>query len=104
VRNPRIPHSTTRPLNTDQVLLGFHDPRFVPVLLERLKDQHENVRLNAAKWLEEYRDERIVPALIAALKDEACAVQYAAAGSLGKPGDSRARSPVRGGVMLVTVQ
>lgn len=81
-------------INTDQVLLAFHDPRFVPVLLERLKDQHEDVRVNAAKWLGEYRDERIVPALIAALKDEARAVQYAAAGSLGRLGDSRAVSPL----------
>ena len=77
-------------ISMDQVLLAFHDPRLVPILLERLKEQNEDARVTAAKWLGEYKDDRIAPALIVTLKDESWKVQYAAAGSLGKLGDARA--------------
>ncbi len=77
-------------INTDQVLLAFHDPRVVPHLLTQLKDRDESVRVNAAKNLSSFQDDRVVPALIAALQDEAWPVQYAAAASLGKLGDPRA--------------
>jgi HEAT repeat protein len=77
-------------VDQERVLLAFHDSRLVPLLLARLKDEHEYARTRAANELAAIRDPRIVPALIPVLKDEAWSVQYAAAGALGKLGDAHA--------------
>jgi HEAT repeat protein len=77
-------------VDQERVLLAFHDSRLVPLLLARLKDEHEDVRTRAANELAAIRDPRIVPALIPVLKDEAWSVQYAAASALGKLGDAHA--------------
>jgi HEAT repeat protein len=81
-------------VDQERVLLELHDSRLVPLLLTRLKDEHEDVRVRVATELAAFKDTRIVPALLPVLKDEAWAVQYAAAGALGKLGDARAIAPL----------
>jgi len=91
--DPILAYAKTPPgawVDQERVLLAFHDLRLVPLLLTRLKDEHEDVRVRTANELAAMQDPRIVPSLIPALKDEAWSVQYAAAGALGKLGDARA--------------
>ena len=55
----------------------------VPALIQALKDQHEEVRNNAA-WTLGRIGKDAVPALIQALKDQNIEVRQYAAGALGR--------------------
>ncbi|MFO7899561.1 MAG: HEAT repeat domain-containing protein [Planctomycetota bacterium] len=65
-------------------------PAQVRELIDRLKDQDEFDRSNAADRLGALGDRSAVPALLDALKDKSWTVRAAAAASLGKLGDRRA--------------
>jgi HEAT repeat protein len=65
----------------------------VPPLLEALRDEDHDVRLQAASTLGRLRDDRALEALLAALTDESASVRTEAARALGLLGD-RARGPM----------
>lgn len=68
-------------------------PAAVPPLLEALRDEDKDVRLQAAATLGRLHDDRALESLVAALTDESTAVRTEAARALGMLGD-HARGPM----------
>lgn len=66
----------------------------VDELIQKLKDEDSDVRIDAAQKLGEIGDKRAIEPLIACLKDEDFSVQSSAARSLGYIGDNRAVEPL----------
>ncbi len=66
------------------------ESRWVPLLLERLRDPDQDVRKFVADILGNIGDRSAIPALVEALRDPDANVSAAAAENLGKIGDPRA--------------
>jgi len=84
----------TSPGKEAALALGRLCTKAIPPLLEALKHQDPNVRVNAAIALSRIGDTAAVPALLPLLKDPEARVRAQAARSLGELGDRRAAQPL----------
>jgi hypothetical protein len=71
-------------------ILGMFGNTFTPYLINGLKDQHEYVRLTAARVLGQEPEAKRIPPLITTLNDPNSSVRSLAAESLGKIGTNNA--------------
>jgi HEAT repeat protein len=71
------------------------DPRAVPELIPKLKEQSPDVRAAVANGLGGLHDKTAVPALLPLLKDDSNMVKVAAALALADIGDKAAVSPLK---------
>lgn len=77
------------------ILGEIRDTRSTTVLVERLQDKDENVRVAAAEALGKVRDRRAVDSLLVCLaRFDNSWLDYAAAEALGEIGDERALEPL----------
>lgn len=76
-------------LNAATLLGGFANPKSIPALIERLKDNNKLVRREASTALSRMGESAVLP-LIETLDDEDWRVRGAAAWALGNLGDKRA--------------
>jgi HEAT repeat protein len=66
------------------------DPKVIPTLIDALRDEEFQVRLNAVSALGNFQDKRAIDALLIALSDDDENIRVRAASTLGKCQDERA--------------
>ena len=94
LQSVRDDHRNLSVLNSALQVLSMVDVETMPTLVEFLKDNDPDLRMQAALALGEQRDTAAVPDLIQALKDENINVRFHAIEALGKLNDVESAEPL----------